>query len=91
MIPFEKKGTPPAVEDLQMLTNSERRYILSLKIILSLFEEFCLTGQICAPPPQTSSAVLFAMKEDSEKVPALLTDYILKGERHAFTASLTTT
>uniref|UniRef100_A0A8C4ZQY0 Fasciculation and elongation protein zeta 1 (zygin I) n=1 Tax=Gadus morhua TaxID=8049 RepID=A0A8C4ZQY0_GADMO len=43
VIPFEKKGTPPAVEDLQMLTN-----------------------------------ILFAMKEDSEKVPALLTDYILK-------------
>jgi hypothetical protein len=25
-------------------------------------------------------AVLHAMKEDSEKVPSLLTDYILKGE-----------
>ncbi|MEE6484515.1 hypothetical protein FKM82_013895 [Ascaphus truei] len=43
VIPFEKKGTPPSVEDLQMLTN-----------------------------------ILFAMKEDSEKVPMLLTDYILK-------------
>ncbi|XP_044134240.1 fasciculation and elongation protein zeta-1 isoform X2 [Bufo gargarizans] len=43
VIPFEKKATPPTVEDLQMLTN-----------------------------------ILFAMKEDSEKVPMLLTDYILK-------------
>ncbi|XP_034539886.1 fasciculation and elongation protein zeta-1 [Notolabrus celidotus] len=43
VIPFEKKGTPPSVEDLQMLTK-----------------------------------ILFAMKEDSEKVPTLLTDYILK-------------
>ncbi|XP_042286994.1 fasciculation and elongation protein zeta-1 isoform X5 [Thunnus maccoyii] len=43
VIPFEKKGTPPSVDDLQMLTK-----------------------------------ILFAMKEDSEKVPTLLTDYILK-------------
>ncbi|XP_058866080.1 fasciculation and elongation protein zeta-1-like isoform X2 [Acipenser ruthenus] len=43
VIPFEKKGTPPSVEDLQMLTK-----------------------------------ILYAMKEDSEKVPTLLTDYILK-------------
>ncbi|XP_053547389.1 fasciculation and elongation protein zeta-1 isoform X2 [Bombina bombina] len=43
VIPYEKKGSPPSVEDLQMLTN-----------------------------------ILFAMKEDSEKVPMLLTDYILK-------------
>ncbi|XP_077314314.1 fasciculation and elongation protein zeta-1 isoform X1 [Lithobates pipiens] len=43
VIPYEKKATPPSVEDLQMLTN-----------------------------------ILFAMKEDSEKVPMLLTDYILK-------------
>ncbi|XP_075460448.1 fasciculation and elongation protein zeta-1 isoform X2 [Ascaphus truei] len=50
VIPFEKKGTPPSVEDLQMLTN-----------------------------------ILFAMKEDSEKVPMLLTDYILKGK---FTCSV---
>ncbi|CAJ0967064.1 unnamed protein product [Ranitomeya imitator] len=45
VIPYEKKATPPTVEDLQMLTN-----------------------------------ILFAMKEDSEKVPMLLTDYILKGK-----------
>ncbi|XP_077314316.1 fasciculation and elongation protein zeta-1 isoform X2 [Lithobates pipiens] len=45
VIPYEKKATPPSVEDLQMLTN-----------------------------------ILFAMKEDSEKVPMLLTDYILKGK-----------
>ncbi|XP_072282088.1 fasciculation and elongation protein zeta-1 isoform X1 [Pyxicephalus adspersus] len=43
VIPYEKKATPPSVEDLQMLTN-----------------------------------ILYAMKEDSEKVPMLLTDYILK-------------
>ncbi|XP_056140744.1 fasciculation and elongation protein zeta-1 [Lampris incognitus] len=43
VIPYEKKGTPPSIEDLQMLTN-----------------------------------ILYAMKEDSEKVPTLLTDYILK-------------
>ncbi|XP_008280654.1 fasciculation and elongation protein zeta-1 isoform X1 [Stegastes partitus] len=43
VIPYEKKGTPPSVDDLQMLTK-----------------------------------ILYAMKEDSEKVPTLLTDYILK-------------
>lgn len=43
VIPYEKRATPPSVEDLQMLTN-----------------------------------ILFAMREDSEKVPMLLTDYILK-------------
>ncbi|XP_034461895.1 fasciculation and elongation protein zeta-1 isoform X2 [Hippoglossus hippoglossus] len=43
VIPFEKKATPPSVDDLQMLTK-----------------------------------ILYAMKEDSEKVPTLLTDYILK-------------
>nr|XP_009680255.1 PREDICTED: fasciculation and elongation protein zeta-1 [Struthio camelus australis] len=43
VIPYEKKGSPPSVEDLQMLTN-----------------------------------ILFAMKEGNEKVPTLLTDYILK-------------
>uniref|UniRef100_A0A3Q3KU80 Fasciculation and elongation protein zeta 1 (zygin I) n=1 Tax=Mastacembelus armatus TaxID=205130 RepID=A0A3Q3KU80_9TELE len=43
IIPYEKKGCPPSVEDLQMLTK-----------------------------------ILYAMKEDSEKVPTLLTDYILK-------------
>ncbi|CAF87221.1 unnamed protein product, partial [Tetraodon nigroviridis] len=43
VIPFEKKGSPLSVEDLQMITK-----------------------------------ILYAMKEDSEKVPVLLTDYILK-------------
>ncbi|KAF6738530.1 Fasciculation and elongation protein zeta-1 [Oryzias melastigma] len=43
VIPYEKKGTPPSVDDLQMLTK-----------------------------------ILYAIKEDSEKVPTLLTDYILK-------------
>ncbi|XP_029956613.1 fasciculation and elongation protein zeta-1 [Salarias fasciatus] len=43
VIPYEKKGSPPSIDDLQMLTN-----------------------------------ILYAMKEDSEKVPTLLTDYILK-------------
>ncbi|KAL8173798.1 UNVERIFIED_CONTAM: Fasciculation and elongation protein zeta-1, partial [Gekko kuhli] len=46
VIPYEKNGVPPSVEDLQMLTN-----------------------------------ILFAMKEDNEKVPTLLTDYILKGSQ----------
>uniref|UniRef100_A0A673X5U9 Fasciculation and elongation protein zeta 1 (zygin I) n=1 Tax=Salmo trutta TaxID=8032 RepID=A0A673X5U9_SALTR len=44
VIPYDKKATPPTVDDLQMITN-----------------------------------ILYAMKEDSEKVPTLLTDYILKG------------
>uniref|UniRef100_A0A8C6UGZ9 Fasciculation and elongation protein zeta 1 (zygin I) n=1 Tax=Neogobius melanostomus TaxID=47308 RepID=A0A8C6UGZ9_9GOBI len=43
VIPYEKKGTPPSVDDLQMLTK-----------------------------------ILFAIREDSDKVPTLLTDYILK-------------
>uniref|UniRef100_A0A8C4R445 Fasciculation and elongation protein zeta 1 (zygin I) n=1 Tax=Eptatretus burgeri TaxID=7764 RepID=A0A8C4R445_EPTBU len=43
VIPYEKKGSPPSVEDLQAITK-----------------------------------ILFAMKDDSEKVPTLLTDYILK-------------
>ncbi|KAJ8267096.1 hypothetical protein GJAV_G00138330 [Gymnothorax javanicus] len=43
VIPYEKKGTPPTVDELQMLTN-----------------------------------ILYAMKENSEKVPTLLTEYILK-------------
>lgn len=32
--------------------------------------------------PSLLFLVLRAMKEDSEKVPSLLTDYILKGELH---------
>ncbi|KAK6488836.1 fasciculation and elongation protein zeta-2-like isoform X2 [Huso huso] len=43
VIPYEKKGGPLSVEDLQILTK-----------------------------------ILHAMREDSEKVPSLLTDYILK-------------
>ncbi|KAM9386402.1 fasciculation and elongation protein zeta-1 isoform 2-T2 [Pholidichthys leucotaenia] len=43
VIPYEKKGSPPSVDDLQMLTK-----------------------------------ILYAMKEDNEKVPTLLTDYILR-------------
>ncbi|XP_077098519.1 fasciculation and elongation protein zeta-1 isoform X2 [Siphateles boraxobius] len=43
VIPYERKVTPPSVDDLQMLTK-----------------------------------ILYAMKEDSEKVPTLLTEYILK-------------
>lgn len=37
-----------------------------------------------------SLLVLFAMKEDSEKVPTLLTDYILKGntDMKVFTSSV---
>ncbi|PKU37751.1 fasciculation and elongation protein zeta-1 [Limosa lapponica baueri] len=51
VIPYEKKGSPPSVEDLQMLTN-----------------------------------ILFAMKEGNEKVPTLLTDYILKEKNTIFLA-----
>ncbi|XP_070691769.1 fasciculation and elongation protein zeta-2 [Pempheris klunzingeri] len=43
VIPYEKKGHPPSLEDLQILTK-----------------------------------ILQAMKDDSDKVPSLLTDYILK-------------
>ncbi|XP_036804880.1 fasciculation and elongation protein zeta-2 isoform X5 [Oncorhynchus mykiss] len=43
VIPYEKKGGPPSVEDLQILTQ-----------------------------------ILQAMRDDSDKVPSLLTDYILK-------------
>ncbi|XP_034552902.1 fasciculation and elongation protein zeta-2 isoform X1 [Notolabrus celidotus] len=43
VIPYEKKGHPPSLEDLQILTK-----------------------------------ILHAMRDDSEKVPSLLTDYILK-------------
>lgn len=35
----------------------------------------------CCPP-----AVLEAMRDDSDKVPSLLTDYILKGELHCFSS-----
>lgn len=42
VIPYEKKGLPPSVEDLQILTK-----------------------------------ILEAMRDDSDKVPGLLTDYIL--------------
>ncbi|XP_077454990.1 fasciculation and elongation protein zeta-2 isoform X2 [Stigmatopora argus] len=43
IIPYEKKGLPPSIEDLQILIK-----------------------------------ILHAMRDDSDKVPALLTDYILK-------------
>ncbi|CAN9513942.1 unnamed protein product [Ophioblennius macclurei] len=43
VIPYEKKGHPPSIEDLQILTK-----------------------------------ILHAMRDDSDKVPSLLTDYILK-------------
>ncbi|XP_022609185.1 fasciculation and elongation protein zeta-2-like isoform X1 [Seriola dumerili] len=43
VIPYEKKGHPPSIEDLQILTK-----------------------------------ILQAMRDDSDKVPGLLTDYILK-------------
>ncbi|XP_077431320.1 fasciculation and elongation protein zeta-2 isoform X2 [Vanacampus margaritifer] len=43
VIPYEKKGHPPSIEDLQVLVK-----------------------------------ILHAMRDDSDKVPALLTDYILK-------------
>ncbi|XP_059194374.1 fasciculation and elongation protein zeta-2 isoform X1 [Centropristis striata] len=49
VIPYEKKGHPPSLEDLQILTK-----------------------------------ILQAMRDDSDKVPSLLTDYILKGELFSF-------
>ncbi|XP_068999247.1 fasciculation and elongation protein zeta-2 isoform X3 [Embiotoca jacksoni] len=49
VIPYEKKGCPPSIEDLQILTK-----------------------------------ILQAMRDDSDKVPSLLTDYILKGELFSF-------
>ncbi|XP_070823239.1 fasciculation and elongation protein zeta-2 isoform X1 [Chaetodon trifascialis] len=49
VIPYEKKGHPPSLEDLQILTK-----------------------------------ILQAMRDDSDKVPSLLTDYILKGELSSF-------
>ncbi|XP_036804873.1 fasciculation and elongation protein zeta-2 isoform X4 [Oncorhynchus mykiss] len=49
VIPYEKKGGPPSVEDLQILTQ-----------------------------------ILQAMRDDSDKVPSLLTDYILKGQFTCF-------
>uniref|UniRef100_A0A672ZJV9 Si:dkey-288i20.2 n=1 Tax=Sphaeramia orbicularis TaxID=375764 RepID=A0A672ZJV9_9TELE len=49
VIPYEKKGYPPSLEDLQILTK-----------------------------------ILLAMRDDSDKVPGLLTDYILKGELASF-------
>lgn len=41
----------------------------------------CIFTMQCAA---LSLLVLHAMRDDSEKVPALLTDYILKGKRTAF-------
>uniref|UniRef100_A0A8C3XKU3 Fasciculation and elongation protein zeta 2 n=1 Tax=Chelydra serpentina TaxID=8475 RepID=A0A8C3XKU3_CHESE len=38
------------------------------------------SGPPCVEDLQTLTKILYAMKEDSEKVPSLLTDYILKGE-----------
>uniref|UniRef100_A0A669DDK9 Fasciculation and elongation protein zeta 2a n=1 Tax=Oreochromis niloticus TaxID=8128 RepID=A0A669DDK9_ORENI len=49
VIPYKKKGHPPSIEDLQILTK-----------------------------------ILQAMRDDSDKVPSLLTDYILKGELFSF-------
>uniref|UniRef100_A0A8D2ZKI3 Fasciculation and elongation protein zeta 2a n=1 Tax=Scophthalmus maximus TaxID=52904 RepID=A0A8D2ZKI3_SCOMX len=51
VIPYEKKGHPPSLEDLQILTK-----------------------------------ILLAMRDDSDKVPSLLTDYILKGELFSFSS-----
>lgn len=74
VIPYEKKSTPPSVDDLQMLTNSKCPDQLShfYSINNTDMQSWHMLCVLCV--------VLYAMKEDSEKVPTLLTDYILKGK-----------
>lgn len=78
VIPYEKKGHPPSIEDLQVLTKSKFPHLYQpwlefrwLWLIDSLLSICCFS-------------VLQAMRDDSDKVPSLLTDYILKGERLSF-------
>lgn len=70
VIPYENKGHPPSLEDLQVLTKSESFHSLSALIKFNR-----ATHSLCS-----CLAVLQAMRDDSDKVPSLLTDYILKGE-----------
>ncbi|PNJ25276.1 LOW QUALITY PROTEIN: FEZ2 isoform 9, partial [Pongo abelii] len=70
VIPYEKKNGPPSVEDLQILTKKRRLLVNNpVPLLPPLFGNFKSGKPL---------SVLCAMKEDSEKVPSLLTDYILK-------------
>lgn len=79
MIPYEKKAGSPSVEDLQILTKSK---LLSKKFSLMAMASI-LSDESDSSNLFLSLSVLHAMRDDSEKVPALLTDYILKG-KHGF-------
>ncbi|ELW72224.1 Fasciculation and elongation protein zeta-1 [Tupaia chinensis] len=98
VIPYEKKATPPSVEDLQMLTN--RAPDQAAQPLQATEGTGLRPGRAAAGPGANGAHVfllltvesgsrnwlfLFAMKEDNEKVPTLLTDYILKD---ALTGSL---
>lgn len=78
VIPYEKKGTPPSVEDLQMLTKSK----YPSRILSQEHGNMKWNESMDLTPIYFFHPVLFAMKEDSEKVPTLLTDYILKGKHY---------
>lgn len=74
VIPYEKKVGSPSVEDLQILTKSESTNVsdhLFYWVPPSAYSKYNVRLSLCL--------VLHAMRDDSEKVPALLTDYILKG------------
>lgn len=86
VIPYERKGGPPSVEDLQILTKSE-----PLKSSFTVMLKSLLVIHLLLPSYMTlllgyysvclvSCLVLQAMRDDSDKVPSLLTDYILKGK-----------
>jgi len=57
--------------------------LFALKLLkqFSFFLFFFNARLFLNPRAPLSSPVLRAMRDDSEKVPALLTDYILKGKR----------
>uniref|UniRef100_A0A3Q2CIT0 Fasciculation and elongation protein zeta 2b n=1 Tax=Cyprinodon variegatus TaxID=28743 RepID=A0A3Q2CIT0_CYPVA len=74
VIPYEKKAGSPSVEDLQILTKSK---LLSKKFSLMVMANI-LSDESDSSNLFLSLSVLHAMRDDSEKVPALLTDYILK-------------
>lgn len=72
VIPYDRSNGTPSVEDLQILTKSMfTPTINSACVCIVVHVWTCVSVCLCA--------VLHAMREDSETVPALLTDYILKG------------
>lgn len=88
VIPYEKKTGSPPVEDLQILTKSEcfTAACFFFRAIFSALPRCMFCFQKCNVLPPLlplPSLVLHAMRDDSEKVPALLTDYILKGKHTA--------